>query len=150
MSSLKLTEILSCCLFVKNFSFLSYSIFNLLLPSFPAWAARSRGDSLYILPQTIFPCQAFFRTFFIFFKYFFRAFSLNFFKTLFQAPSRQLVYLTTLFFNCQLFFSPFYYFFAFFIVFYTYKKHYFCFLLKVGICKRKSSKNICVHSAVLR
>ena len=38
-----------------------------------------RGDSLYIIPQTIYPCQVFFQTFFNFFKNFFRLFSRTFF-----------------------------------------------------------------------
>ena len=58
---------LSLACLSNKISFLSYSIFNLLFPSFSSALSPFCGESLSIIPQLKTVCQAFFQTFFNFF-----------------------------------------------------------------------------------
>ena len=92
----------------NKISFLSYSIFNLLLPELQSGSA-TLGDSLYIIPHRFLLCQAFFHLFFIFFAKILKSFLFFAFAVSFSySPQGQLDYLTTLFLLCQLFFYTFF------------------------------------------
>ena len=110
----KLTEItfhLLVCQIKSHFFLIPFLIFS---NQATARADHPRGDSLYIIPQTVLLCQLFFHAFFKFFSKF-----LNFFFQLFLRFARgQLDYIITLYFFCQLFFYTFFNFFRFFCNFF--------------------------------
>ena len=107
---IKLTEITFHLHFVSNkISFLSYSVFKLLLPCYSTALPTLPRRQLVYDTTNLFPLSSIFSHFFqIYFFIFSKVFLSPLSQGFFPLPLGQLVYLTTLFFLCQLNFIPFF------------------------------------------